>query len=115
MTTATILGFLGDSLTFVGGAVLGWDALMRDREFKKQQQLGTVALSDLKDIRIVSHGIKLTGPNDVERVFIRQSVRRALVGTIIMTSGFILLLCSRGCEARSHSAEPPALSKATSN
>ncbi len=52
MTAATILGFFGDTLTFVGGAVLGWDALMRDREFKEERQSGDVALKDLKGIRL---------------------------------------------------------------
>jgi hypothetical protein len=115
MTLAAFLGFAGDSLTFAGGVVLAWDALMRDREFKKQQQLGDVALNDLKDIRLTSRGIRLTGPDDVERVFIRQSVRRALVGTIIMTIGFILLLCSRGCESYPHPPETPASPNVTAN
>ena len=114
MTLATFLGYAGDSLTFAGGLVLAWDALMRDREFKKQQQLGKTVY-ELKGIRLTSNGIKLTGPDDVERVFIRQSVRRALVGTIIMTIVFILLLCSRGCESYSHSPKTPASPKVSAN
>ncbi|MFZ0313687.1 MAG: hypothetical protein WAL85_13345 [Candidatus Korobacteraceae bacterium] len=114
MPLATILGFAGDTLTFVGGLVLAWDALMRDREFKKQQQLGEV-VHELKGIKLATGGIKLTGPNDVERVFIRQSVRRAFWGTAVMTLGFILLLCSRGCESYSHSPEPSVPPKVTAN
>lgn len=104
MAAVTILGFAGDTLTFFGGLILALDALGRDREFKKQQQLGEVVV-DLKGIELTKDGIKLTGDKSIEHVFIRQSVRRALWGTAIMALGFVLLLVSRSVEAVTRAAE----------
>jgi len=40
MTCATMLGFAGDFLTFLGGFILSLDALFREREFRKQKDWG---------------------------------------------------------------------------
>jgi hypothetical protein len=104
MTVATILGFAGDTLTFLGGLILAIDAVGRDREFTKQQELGK-AVADLKSVELTKDGIKLTGAKSIEHVFIRQSVRRALWGTGIMTIGFISLLAARFMEAVGRAAE----------
>ena len=98
MPLAAMLGFAGDSLTFVGGLILSLDALWRDWEFRKQKDLAGV-VKQLKGIELTQDGIKLISGDAIERVFIRQSVRRALWGTILMTLGFIALLASRIVEA----------------
>jgi hypothetical protein len=104
MTLASLLGFAGDSLTFVGGFILSLDALRRDKEFRGQKALAGV-VKDLTGIELTKDGIKLISGEAVERVFIRQSVRRAVWGTIIMTLGFIALLGSRIVEAAGPVAE----------
>ena len=82
MAIAAILGFAGDTLTFVGGLILALDALGRDQEFRRQQQLWK-AVVDL----------------------IRQSVRRAFWGAAILALGFVFLFASRSVEAVTRTAE----------
>ncbi|SRR6266446_2960357 len=104
MSPDTILGLAGDSLTFVGGFILALDALLRQKEFRKRGDLGQTVTA-LKGVRLVQDGIKLVNNDDVELVFIRQSVRRALVGATILTIGFVLLLSARIAELTSRVAE----------
>jgi hypothetical protein len=104
MAIAAILGFAGDTLTFVGGLILALDALGRDQEFRRQQQLWK-AVVDLKGIELVKYGIKLTSDKSIEHVFIRQSVRRAFWGAAILALGFVFLFASRSVEAVTRTAE----------
>lgn len=89
-----VCGFLGDGLTFAGGFILALEALMREREFFRKKNWGqTVAI--LKKARITKNGVILTDDADVELAFIRQTATRALVGTVVLTLGFVCLFLSR--------------------
>jgi hypothetical protein len=91
---ATIFGFLGDSLSFAGALVLAVDAVLRERDFKAQKNLVNM-IKVLKEIRLTRHGIELIDADSANLVFIRQSVRRSVWGTIILTIGFICLFVTR--------------------
>jgi hypothetical protein len=93
-TMTVVLGVVGDTLTFIGGAVLAWDAIRREREFQKRKDM-VAGLQDLKDINFVQNGIPLINEMAAELVFVRQSVRRSKWGAGILTLGFIFLLCTR--------------------
>lgn len=96
LTTGTVLGLCGDSLTFIGGVILAIDALGKHREFKKIQRTAkAVADPILANIRLTKNGIALRGKDDVEEVFIYKSVSRALLGSIVIAIGFICLLLAR--------------------
>ena len=94
MSTSTLLGFAGELLTFAGGIILSLDALRRNREFTKTENLQTT-VSRLAGIELTMNGVRLLGDDAVELVFIKKSVRRALLGTLIVTSGFLCLLAAR--------------------
>jgi len=94
MSTATILGFVGDTLTFFGGVVLALDALEREREFRKQKEWADT-VREFKGVELTRHGIRLLDEKSVELVFIRLSVRRSVWGTAIVAAGFLALLGAR--------------------
>lgn len=91
MSGLTILGLSGDILTFLGGLVLSIDALGRAREFKKTNDLQQ-AVAALAGINLTQNGLRIFDNESVELVFIRKFVRRAVWGTVLITSGFLCLL-----------------------
>lgn len=99
MSAPTILGVLGETLTFLGGIVLSLDALQRRNEFRKTTDLKT-AVAALSGINLTQNGLSIFDNESVELLFIRRSVRRALWGTAIITSGFLCLLAARILELR---------------
>jgi hypothetical protein len=94
MSPSTILGLIGDALTFTGALILALDALRRQTEFRKTKQLQK-AVESLDGIKLTQDGIVLLNNESVELVLIRQSVKRALWGAGILTLGFIFLLATR--------------------
>jgi hypothetical protein len=98
MESATILGFAGDGLTFVGGLVLGIDAIWRESEFRKKKDW-VETIHEFKNVQLTRQGVRLLGESSVELVFIRLSVWRSIWGTAIVTLGFLALLGSRILEA----------------
>jgi len=97
MYLTTILGLIGDALTFTGGLILALDALRRETEFRRTKELKN-AVESLDGIKLTQNGIVLLNDKAVELVFIRQSVRRALWGAAILTLGFVFLLATRVIE-----------------
>ena len=97
MSPSTILGLIGDALTFTGGLILALDAVRRQREFRKTKQLQETVKS-LDGIKLTQDGISLLDDKAVELVFIRQSVRRAIYGAACLTIGFVFLLITRVVE-----------------
>ena len=93
-SVSTVLGFLGDFTTFVGGVVLAYEAITREREFHGKRKL-TKTLGALTRVTITHNGVLLTDDKDVELAFIRQTAKRAVIGTIVLTLGFIFLLIAR--------------------
>jgi hypothetical protein len=98
MTPAMMLGFTGDTLTFLGGLILSVDALGREREFRKQKDW-VATIKEFKGVELSRRGIRLLDENSVELVFIRLSVTRSIWGTVVVTLGFVALLVSRILEA----------------
>jgi hypothetical protein len=98
MTPAMMLGFVGDTLTFLGGLILSMDALGREREFRKQKDW-VATIKEFKGVELSRRGIRLLDENSVELVFIRLSVTRSIWGTVVVTLGFVALLASRILEA----------------
>jgi hypothetical protein len=94
MTASTVLGLLGDLLTFGGGLVLSLDALQRAKDFKKTTALQQT-VAKLVGIKLTSGGLRIFDNDSTELVFIRKSVRKAMWGTVIITSGFLCLLASK--------------------
>jgi hypothetical protein len=90
------LGLAGDTLTFLGGMILAINAIGKQKEFRKIQSTAA-AVSDplLAKVRFTSEGVSLTNHEDVELVFIRRSVKRAVWGTVVITLGFVCLLLAR--------------------
>jgi|SRR5882724_5663115 len=104
MSLTTILGLVGDALTFTGGLILALDALRREQEFRKTKELQK-AVQSLKGIKLTQDGITLVNDQDVDLVFIRQSVLRSLKGVVILTLGFVSLLAARILEVIARLAE----------
>jgi len=98
MTPAMMLGFAGDTLTFLGGLILSADALGREREFRKQKDW-IETIKEFKGVELTRCGLRLLDENSVELVFIRLSVTRSIWGTVVVTLGFVALLASRILEA----------------
>jgi hypothetical protein len=94
MTVTIILGLVGDALTFTGGFILALDVLRREQEFRKTKALRKTVQS-LKGIKLTQDGITLVNDQDVDLVFIRQSVLRSLKGVVFLTLGFVSLLAAR--------------------
>jgi hypothetical protein len=93
-----ILGFLGDATTLAGGITLAWEAITREKEFVDKKKWGkTVRV--LKQARLTRNGVILSDDEHVDLAFIRQSAKRAVVGTVILTIGFVFLFLSRICDA----------------
>jgi hypothetical protein len=92
-----IFGFAGDALTFLGGFLLARDAILKEREFKDLRKL-VKAMNILKNVVLTMDDVKLNDEDSANLVFIRQSVKRSKLGTIILTAGFVGLFLSRLCE-----------------
>lgn len=103
MTPAMMLGFAGDTLTFLGGVILSVDALGREREYRKQKDW-VQTIKEFKGVELTRRGIRLLDENSVELVFIRLAVTRSIWGTAIVTLGFVALLGSRVLEALARTA-----------
>jgi len=96
MSAGTWFGFAGDFLTFLGGVTLAIDALREERKLNKiKAWVATVQSPALAKVVITRKGVELHSQEDVELTFLRQSFKRALVGTLILTSGFVCLFIAR--------------------
>jgi hypothetical protein len=96
MDIQPLVGLGGDVSTFVGGFILAWDAVKREREFMRVRELA----STLKDtpfarLKLQLNDIVLVDEHSIERAFIRQSALQAAWGCSFLTIGFVLLLIAR--------------------
>jgi hypothetical protein len=94
MHVGPFIGVGGDVATFVGGLVLAFDALNREKEFGRIRTVTGTALRTgaLARLKIDLNGVILTDEDDIERAFIRQSARKAIWGCGFLAVGFLLLL-----------------------
>ena len=101
LTMQMVWGFLGDTLSFIGAFLLALDALLREREFRKERQVSKM-IKSLAGIRVTLHGIELVDEDSASLAFIRQSVARSIWGSATLTAGFICLLITRFMETIDH-------------
>lgn len=94
MDISRTIGFFADTFTFSGAVILAVDAFIRERDFSRQKDLISMVKSFAR-VRFVVEGIELIDENSTALVFIRQSARRALWGTIILAVGFIGQIVAR--------------------
>jgi hypothetical protein len=66
--------------------MLARDAIRREREFREQKKL-VQTIERLKRVRLTLEGIELADEDSANLVFIRQSVKRSIWGTAILTVG----------------------------
>lgn len=101
MTIQPLIGLGGDLATFFGGVVLAWDAIVKERQFKKRasnrKENSKQLESPLDRLTKVKVGDTVyLKYEDVERALdIRQSARRAVRGCSLLVLGFVLLLITR--------------------
>ena|SRR5271166_6051084 len=106
-------GLVGDSLTFIGSAILALDAILKEREFNKSKALlETITYRSLAKVTLERNGIVLKNEDDVELLLIRSSVRRGIIGGCILTTGFLCLLIARLGESSTPIASTPSYSAA---
>ena len=96
MSASACFGFCGDFLTFLGGIILAFDALREERKLKKiKDWVATVQSPALAKVVITRRGVELHSQEDVELTYLRQSFKRALAGTLILSAGFVCLFIAR--------------------
>jgi hypothetical protein len=107
MSIGMLLGFIGDSLTFVGGGILALDAVLEERKLQ-HVNLSIATVDDLASVKVVlsRQGVQLKTKDDVELSFVRQSVRRAKAALLILTFGFLLLFTACLTEWREQLHKP---------
>ena len=92
----SIIGLLGDLLTFSGGLFLALDAVQKEKEFNKIKRVAAALRTPyLAKLKVEIEGLIISDDQDVERAFIRHSARKAVVGCVVLTLGFLLLLAAR--------------------
>src|SRR5277367_3356382 len=90
-----ICGIIGDSLTFLGGAILAWDALQALEAYKDRRILAE-SVRRLAGLKVEDDdGNVLANEEDVDVSDLRRAKRRAQVGFAILASGFFFLLVTR--------------------
>ena len=102
----SLVGLVGDSLTFIGSALLALDAILKERGFNRSKSLlETITNPALAKVTLERNGIVLKNEDDVELLLIRSSVRRGIWGgNCILTIGFLCLSIARFDEPRTPDA-----------
>jgi hypothetical protein len=96
MELARLLGYVGDGVTFFSGILLSWDAMRSESEFVAATRIE----EGLKDPVMRNVTVKLdksivTSEQSVQQVFRRRASRKAILGSLLLTLGFLLLLSAR--------------------
>ncbi len=89
------VGLIGDTLTFVGGLILAFDAVNRAREFEKIRRISKVLASGIHRLIVEVEGKTVEEEADIEAVFLRRSARFAAVGFAFLAFGFVGILAYR--------------------
>jgi hypothetical protein len=117
MSEGTAFGFLGDFLTFLGGLLLAIDAVLEERKLKRAREKthkweNTIKSPVLANVTLTREGIQLKTKDNVELSLdismVRRSSRRAALGAVILTLGFISLFVSRCLELKAEAIQPAA-------
>lgn len=96
MELARLLGFAGDSVTFVSGVLLAWDAIRSEAEFVEATKIMEgLQHPVMKGVKVSVDKLVVQNERGVERVFRRRASRKAIIGSVLLAVGFLLLLGSR--------------------
>jgi|ERR1700690_2804147 len=96
MELARLLGFAGDAITFLSGVLLSWDAMRSESEFVEATQIVEgMKHPVMENVTVKLDKMIVINDQGVERVFRRRASRKAIIGTIMLSAGFLLLLGSR--------------------
>lgn len=95
MRTAFLLGFLGDSLTFLGAIWLARNEFTREAEFREEEAANR-ALEELDSVNFESkEGVALNSRAAVHLCQLREGATRAKFGLLLLSLGFSLQLAER--------------------
>ena len=96
MELARLLGFAGDGITFLSGVLLSWDAMRSESEFVEATQIVEgMKHPVMENVTVKLDKMIVINDQGVERVFRRRASRKAIIGTVMLSAGFLLLLGSR--------------------
>jgi hypothetical protein len=93
---ATLLGAIGDTLTFVGAILLLVKDLLAVREFREIES-ARKHLKEFPDVpfRAAYGTLPANNPEDLQTAILTHYSRRAVLATALLTVGFLLLLITR--------------------
>lgn len=96
MELARLLGFAGDGITFLSGILLAWDAIRSEAEFIEASKIMEgMKHPVMQNVKVKLDEMIVINDKGVERVFRRRASRKAIIGTIMLSAGFLFLLGSR--------------------
>src|SRR6266700_1016440 len=99
MELARLLGFAGDSITFLSGVLLSWDAMRSESEFVEATKIVEgMKHPVMENVTVKLDKMIVINDQGVERVVRRRASRKAIIGTVMLSVGFLFLLASRGLE-----------------
>jgi hypothetical protein len=99
MELARLLGFVGDGVTFLSGVLLSWDAIRSESEFVEATDIMEgMKHPVMQGVKVEIDKVIVTNDKGVERLFRRRASRKAIIGTFLLTAGFLFLLGSRLAE-----------------
>ena len=96
MELARLFGFAGDGITFLSGVLLSWDAMCSESEFVEATKIVEgMKHPVMENVTVKLDKMIVINDKGVERVFRRRASRKAIIGTAMLSAGFLLLLGSR--------------------
>jgi hypothetical protein len=96
MELARLLGYLGDGITFFSGILLAWDAIRSESEFVEATDIMEgMKHPVMKGVKVKLDKMIVINDKGVERVFRRRASMKAIVGSFLLTIGFLFLLGGR--------------------
>ena len=96
MELARLLGYMGDSVTFVSGFLLSWDAMRSESEFIEATRIAEgLKHPVMENVTVKLDQLVIRNDQGVERVFRRRASRKAIAGSVLLAIGFVFLFFSR--------------------